>query len=151
MQKSKSVILGSFILYILDNLIETKDKSKGSVIRLKQKLNAKIRHRDNTPLVSLSNDVWSDTIAVYKDNNYRLHISDAIEFLVYEDSSFAKVFGEEILDLTFKAVIKITESNTPKEVIQESREICKTLIDLTRKYSFEYCNKGVDDEDRNAN
>jgi hypothetical protein len=109
------------------------------VIKLKQKLIAQTRKSVNIPLVNLSNDVWQETVDTYKNERYRLHTSDAIEYLIYEDSSFAKVFGEDILDLAFKATVKITEPDVPKEIIKESREICKTLIDLTRKYSFEYC------------
>jgi hypothetical protein len=139
MEKTKSIILGSFILYIIDNLMDPKDKTKGTVIQLRQKLAAKTISPDHKKAAELSNRVWADTINAFKDNKYRLHIGDSIEYLIYEDNSFVKVFGQDILDLAFKVAIKITESNIDKEVIKESREICSVLIDLTRKYSFEYC------------
>jgi 5'-deoxynucleotidase YfbR-like HD superfamily hydrolase len=88
---------------------------------------------------ALSNKIWTETIEKYKEGSHRIYIADAIEMLIHDENSFINVFGQDILDISFRATIKLSESNIDKEIIKESRDICKTLIDLTRKYSFEYC------------
>jgi len=151
----KAKIYGSFILFMIDNLLDDNDKKKGVVIKFRQQLakvvipkNQFVIVRDSKnvdqkriDIANLSNKIWSKTIAAYKDSEKaEIVLGDFIEMLVLdEQKDFETVFGSEIIDLSFKVSLKISPENVDPKRIKMSREITKTLIDFTRKESYEYC------------
>jgi hemerythrin len=136
--KNKVIIYSSFILYMLDNLLIEQDQKKGSVIRLRQTLAAKTVSPKHKQIAELSNKVWADTIEKHKDKRTRIIVGDLIEMLVFtEEDAFIEMYGPNIMHLVGTVAVKIVDSGASKEVIKESREVAKTLIDLTRKYIFD--------------
>jgi hypothetical protein len=135
---SKVIIYSSFILYLIDTFLPKEDRIKGSVIRFKQRLRRKVSARQYLPLKDISNDIWRDTINKYKDKNMRIVVGDVIEELIFkEEKAFVSVYGPIVISEGAQAVYKITDSGINSDIISESREVSKTLIDLTRKAIFE--------------
>ena len=138
--KSKAIIIGSFCLYLI-NLASMRDQTKGSVIRLKQKLFAQTRKPVNLHLVKLSNDAWQIVVDKYENQTMRIMLADATEMLVLdEEKAMKEVYGDDIVDLAYRASTKIQQDDSDAEpgIIKESREITEALIDASRKVVFDY-------------
>ena len=139
-QRMQSILYSSYLMYLLDAHLEDKNRQKGSVIKLKQKLLKYLREEKNKDLVQLSNDIWFELINEYKDKNYHIVVFDAIESLVFEAEEYlTKAYGGSFLQQAANVVYKITGNDeVPKEYLKESREIMDRLIELTRKRVYDY-------------
>jgi hypothetical protein len=136
--EEKVIIYSSFILYFIDTMLPKEDRVKGSTIRFRQRLRQKVGAKQYLPLKDISNDIWSSAIDKYKDKNMRIVIGDVIEELLFgEEKAFTSIYGPAIISEGSNMTLKITDSGLAKDIIAESREVSKTLIDLTRKAIFE--------------
>ena len=136
--EEKVIIYSSFILYLIDTFLPREDKVKGSTIRFRQRIRRKVGAKQYLPLQDISNDIWSSAIDKYKDKNMRIVVGDMIEELLFgEEKAFVSVYGPAIISEGSNMTLKITDSGLDKDIIAESREVSKTLIDLTRKAIFE--------------
>jgi len=139
-ETAKVIVYSSFMLYMLDNLLDAQEKAKGSTIRLKQVLRAKTVSEDHLEVAELSNKVWSQTIEKHKEENRKLLLGDFFDMvLLEEEKAFTKMYGDDIVQLIYRFALNMTEEGTPKEIVEDSRIVTKTLINLTRKHVFEYC------------
>jgi hypothetical protein len=125
---------------MLENLLDKKDQTKGSVIRLRQTLAAKAVSPDHKVLADMSNEVWKETVQNFKERRMRLVVGEAIETLIFsEEKAFKAMYGDHIIPICGYATIKIVDSGISSEIIKESREVTAMLMKLTQKYTFEYC------------
>ena len=132
-------IVGSFIQYMINSLLPTQEKYKGSVLALNQKLMAKTRKPEMTPYVILSNQAWSNTINAFEDEKIRLIVFDAIEYLSYDNEKVMKLmYGDDIITYVDRAVMKLSYSGTNKELFKESRKVTDELTKQMRKSVFDY-------------
>ena len=136
--KAKAIIAGSYILYLIDFLLDKEGRNKGTTIRLKQALKKRTTDAANREYVDWSNEAWQMTIDQFKDKNMRLAIFDAVEMIGFlEEEAMKDMFGNNILDLISRFSYKHTYSGVSKEVLAESREVTKALIDNMIKVIFD--------------
>jgi hypothetical protein len=102
-------------------------------------LGAKTINNEYMPAKELSNKIWHDTIQEFKDKHMRIVVGDLIENLIFnEEKAFTAFYGPQIIDITGYATVKMVDPGISSEIIKESREVTKKLIDLTRKYVYDY-------------
>ena len=136
--EEKVIIYSSFILYLIDTFLPKEDKVKGSTIRFRQRLRQKVGAKQYLPLKNIANDIRSSAIDKYKDQKMRIVVGDVVEELLFgEEKAFISIYGPIIISEGSNMVFKITDSGLDKDIITESREVSKTLIDFTRKAIFE--------------
>ena len=137
-EQAQAIIVGSFILYMIDSLLDRPQHSKGSVIRLKQMLRAKTSQAQNRDYVVISNEAWASVVEKYKDKNYRLVIFDAVESLGFDNQEImTKMFGSKFLDAVGYFSLKQTFDGVEKAVLKESREITAALKKAVQKSVYD--------------
>ena len=141
-ETAKAIILGSFILYIVDALLDKSEQSKATTIRLKQAIRAKTRDSCYLPFVSMSNKAWFNVVEEFKDKKIHLVIFDAVEFLAFDnDVIVTKMFGKNFLTIVSAFSLKQTRDGVDNELLKESRVITTALKKSLEKVVFE--NKGI--------
>ena len=132
--------------------MDPQDKSKGCVIKLRQliasktsvgkKLVAGSLYRAGTgdiEIAKIANKIWQATVDYFKDQKMRIVVGDMIEELIFEEEkTFVEIYGNQILTLAGTVSVKVLSPDIDKEIIQESREITKKLIELTRKEIYHH-------------
>ena len=137
-EEAKAIITASFILYLIDSLLDDKERFRGTTIRLKQLLLSKTRQAQHYKYVEMSNKVWTNVVEQYKENKYHVVIFDAVESLAFaEEEIMVKMFGEHFLTVVGNFTLKITYDGVDKELLRESREICKALKKSLSKVTFD--------------
>ena len=137
-ERIRATITGSFVIYLL-SMLEGQDKVRGSVVKLKQALMAITTKEKNKDLVVLANEAWAKVVDKYKDENYRLVLADAVEMLVNDEiDAMEKLYGKNIGDLAYRATLKLIGNGVEPEILKESREISDSLIEATRKLTYDY-------------
>jgi len=140
-EKAKSIIVGSFILYLINSLLDETEQNNATTIRLFQLLRSKTSQAQNKAYIELSNKAWSMTIKDFSGKDYRIAIFDAVESLAFaEQDVCTKMYGSNFLPYSTSFCYKQTSDETSKDVLKESREVTKTLIKNIQKVVFD--NKG---------
>lgn len=138
-QTARAVITGSYILFMINVLLEPSQRSKGSVINLKQRLFTKTRNASYVGYVILSNKAWDDTIDVFKDTGDSIVIFDAVETLVFnEEDAMKAMFGEDILDIVGRFSMKQSRNGVTKELLAQSRRISDQLTKSMKKVVYDF-------------
>ena len=129
----KRVLYSTYILYILDDMVTPKMKTKGSYIKAKQ-LTMSMNSNDvvNTlgmeykELQELTNRLWKDSVSFKgKDGVLKVAAGDLIECLVLDT---VDVFTQREIDIFSIAAFKLHETSVPKQAIEDTREIASNLI-----------------------
>ena len=124
--RDKAILVSSMLLYILDNHLSPEDKTKGSVINMKQQLLGKLRSTKRLDLVKKSNEIWQKTIDEHKHK--RIYVSDFIESILMENYYFlVEEYGKQQMYRFVTAAQKLLEVGIDKEVLKESREIVQFI------------------------
>ena len=136
---AQAVITGSYILYLIDGLLTTSEKNLGSTIRLKQAINAKVKGKQYNDYVALSNNAWATVVEMYKDNNLRLVIFQAVETLYYNRFNVMKEFFGGATSATInRFVMKQTKDSVDSSIIKETNMICDSLTKAMDKEIYHY-------------
>jgi hypothetical protein len=136
---AQAVITGSYILYLIDGLLTTSEKNLGSTIRLKQAINAKVKGNQYNDYVALSNNAWATVVDMYKDNNLRLVIFQAVETLYYNKFDIMQEFFSESTSSTIdRFVMKQTKDSVDSSIIKETNMICDSLTKAMDKEIYHY-------------
>jgi hypothetical protein len=136
---AQAVITGSYILYLIDGLLTTSEKNLGSTIRLKQAINAKVKGKQYNDYVALSNNAWATVVDMYKDNNLRLVIFQAVETLYYNKFDIMQEFFSESTSSTIdRFVMKQTKDSVDSSIIKETNMICDSLTKAMDKEIYHY-------------
>jgi len=137
-QEAKAIITASYILYMIDALLDPSEKVKGSTIALKQKLHSQTRKAQNFAYVEMSSTAWSSVVEQYKDKNMRIAIFDAVETLAFaEEESLTLMFGPTLIEILCRFTLKQTYDGISKEILAESRIVSHALKDALRKVVFD--------------
>jgi hypothetical protein len=137
-KEAQAIIYGSFILYAIDSLLSKSERVNGTTIRLKQMLFAKTKKADNLEYVKMSNEAWSMVVDKYKDKSYRIAIFDFVESIGFEaEEIMTEMFGKNFIENISAFSLKHTYDGTSSDILKETREISKELIDATRKIIYE--------------
>jgi hypothetical protein len=142
-QKAQAIIVSSYILYMVDGLMDQRGKSFGSTINLKQKLHTQTRKAQNLDYIKLSNQAWQMTVDKYKDKNYRIMIAHAVEGFYFNNQEVLDLmYGQELVNLVWRFTCKQFEgAEYEKEVIPETNIITKDLTESMRKVIFDHLQK----------
>ncbi len=136
-QEAKAVITASYLLYFIDNMCGVEMRMDSKTIKLKRRLFDRTRHKKYRRLILLSNKGWQDMVDQFKDQHLRVVVHDFIEYLAFnEEDSLTAMYGDDILDLISDVTIKYS-GEADKEILAESRKICKGLTDITKKLVFD--------------
>ena len=136
-EEAKAIITSSYILYLIDALLDNREKFKGSTIALKQKLLGKTKQAQFKPYVMMSNEAWQSVVNEFKDDNMHIVIFDAVEFLAFnEEESMTKMFGNDIITIASRFALKQTMDGVEPSLLKESRIITKALTASLRKVIF---------------
>ena len=138
-QRARGIITGSFILYLIDSLLDADQQNNLTTIRLKQYLQAKTRVANATKYILMSNKAWDLTIQEFKDEvGIRIVIFDAVEMLAFDnEEAMELIFGSKILDHVSRFSLKQTKGSADRDTLLGSRRICKALKDNMSKVIFE--------------
>ena len=135
---AQTIVFGSFILYAIDSLLDKAQRNNVTTIRLKQCLFAKTSRAEHYHYVEMSNDAWSNVIEKFSDNNYRIAIFQFVETLGFEvEELMTKMYGNNFIQYVSSFSLKNTKDGTTKEILKETREVSKSLIQETRKIIFD--------------
>jgi hypothetical protein len=135
---ARGVITGSFVLYFIDYLLDRSEKSKGSVIMLKQRILSKNKKVKNIPIIKTADKAWNELVEHFKDRKMHVYIWDAVERMVEnEEEAFIKVYGKDSIALVNSFVMKTTPDDYDKQALKESREVTDTLKDILKKVVFD--------------
>ena len=135
---AQTIVFGSFILYAIDSLLDKAQRNNVTTIRLKQCLFAKTSRAEHYQYVEMSNDAWSNVIEKFSDNNYRIAIFQFVETLGFEvEELMTKMYGNNFIQYVSSFSLKNTKDGTTKEILKETREVSKSLIQETRKIIFD--------------
>lgn len=138
-EKIRAIIYGSFIAYAIDSLLVKEDKSKGSVIRLKQAVISKIVKQEYVDYIKLSNKVWNNTVNFYADKNFKIIVPEFIETLGFHEEKIMKEFyGNNFLDLVGNFSLKLSQENSDRKILLETREFTDGIIKNAKKDILEY-------------
>ncbi len=142
-QKAQSIIIGSYMLYMIDGLMDQRGKTFGSTINLKQKLHSQTRNAQNLEYVMLSNKAWQMTVDKFKDKNYRIMIAQAVEGLYFNNEEVLELmYGKELVNLVWRFTCKQFKDVTyEKEIIPETNIVVKDLTESMRKVIFDHLQK----------
>ena len=133
-----TVILGSHILYLIDSLLDDKNKKKASTIRLKQMIFKAIADKKYTEYSELSNKSWTLTVKEFEDKNMRMAVAQAVESLAfYAEDDMKAMYGNEFITVVDRFVQK-NNGTLDRYVIKETNTISKSLISSARKVVFDY-------------
>lgn len=136
-EEAKAIITGSYILYLIDSLLDKSEHSNGTTIQLKQKLLAKTKKANVKKLIDMSNVAWFDTIEEFKDRKMHLVIFDAVESLAFSESKVMEMmFGKDILDVVSRFAMKQSRDGVDNDILLESREITQALKKYMSKVIF---------------
>jgi len=137
--KARAIITASYILYFMNMMMDGKVSGKGSFIAFKQLLLSETRASAHLAYVMLSNRAWANVVNKYANDNYRMDIEDAIEFIaVNEMDAMTEMFGNKFEDTMYRMLAKLDFDHTDKTILAESRMIVNALTDETKKLVFEY-------------
>lgn len=142
-QKAQGIIISSYILYMIDGLMDQRGKTFGSTINLKQKLHTQTRKAQNLDYVKLSNKAWQMTVDKYKDKNYRIMIAQAVESFYFNNETVLELmYGKELVNLVWRFTCKQFKDVTyEKEIIPETNIVVKDLTESMRKVIFDHLQK----------
>ena len=125
MHNNKALIIGSYIVYILNNMVPVADKSHGSVIRLKQSLLSVLRKQDKTKsadAINQADKVWQEVLEEFS-GTYILPAT-MIEALYFNhEQDMIETFGSKISNL----VIRYTEKHQNNNHARDSYNIADAM------------------------
>ena len=137
-ETAKSILLGSFLVYAIDSLLDKSQRFNGTTINLKQMLLAKTRKAQHTAYVEMSNKAWYSVVDKYKDENYRIYLFDLVEYLGFEEERImTEMYGDKFIEYISAFSLKHTFDGTDSNILKESRVVSQALIDATRKVVFD--------------
>jgi len=131
----KAVMLSAFILYVVDNYVDA--RNKGSVSKSKHILFKKLRQeKKNAHLVLATNKIWEKAVDKFK--GCKLYSIDFIEDMVMENHDLLKEYlGEAQIGQILVMCQKLMETNVDKETLSQTREITKFIKDEASKLLYE--------------
>jgi len=137
-QEAKSIILGSYILYLIDSLLDKNERSNATTIRLKQLLFSKTHKAQNAKYVKLSNKAWSMVIEQFKDKHMRLVIFDMVERLAFDNEKvMTDMFGVNLIPYVGQFSLKQTRDGVDNAILKESRIVSDALKKACEKVIFD--------------
>ena len=135
---AKAICTSSYILYLIDFLLDKKDTFNGSTVRLKSLLLRRTKVPKVKPYVDMSNEAWTSVVEEYKDRNMRLVLAHAVEQLFFkEEEAMVALYGQSINDVVVRFTTKHMHDGTESELIKETNEICKSLNKAMKKAVFD--------------
>jgi len=142
-REAKAVIYSSFVIFSIDTLLTREDRTKGSVIKLRQNIAKELMQKRFEPLISLSNKIWIELFETFSNKNMKIVVSDFIEFIVLENSDiFTEFYSKNFVDNAWNASFKVSQEGVSKEILASSREVTNELFKIAGKKIYDYC-KGV--------
>jgi len=136
--EAQAIIYGSFILYAIDALLNKSQRNNLTTIRLRQYLFAQTSKAKNREYVQMSNKAWSDVVETFSENNYRIAIFQFVESIGFEvEDLMTEMYGNNFIQYISSFALKQTMDGTSKEILKETREVSKALVDATRKVVFD--------------
>jgi hypothetical protein len=142
-EKARAIITGSYILFLIDGLLDNANKTKGSTIMLKQRLLSKTRKVQNLKYIELSNEAWNLLLKKFEGSKVSLIIFDAVETLAFnEEKIMKKMYGDDIFNLLWRFITKQTPDDVDLKVLAESREITNELTKIMKKLVYDKLIKG---------
>ena len=138
-EEAKAVVLGALTLYMCHGLLNKKERTKASSIRLFQCIRQKTAQKPYLEYVKMSNDVWENVKKRYGDVDVHIVIFQATENLVFDNLELMeKFYGKAIGLLASSFCLKQTKNGIKREYIKETNMFTDALIkeveDLTRKF-----------------
>jgi len=129
----KRVLYSTYILFILDDMVSKKYKTKGSYIKAKQ-LTTSMNDNDIVnvlgteykELQELTNRLWKDSVSFKeKDESLMLAAGELIECLALDTED---IFNQKEIDIFLAASTKLHNEAVPKQAIEDTRLVAKNLI-----------------------
>jgi len=137
-QKATAIITGSYIMYLIDSLLDKSEHFHLTTIRLKQSISAQTRKAQNRNFVILSNKAWSSVVDVYKDKNMHIAIFDAVESLAFDQLDLmTEMFGSNFINYVNGFTQKQTRDGVSREILLQSREVTSALKKAVQKVCFD--------------
>lgn len=137
-QEAIAIITGSYILYLINGLLDKSEQTHLTTIRLKQRLMAQTRKVKNRAYVEMSNVAWQSVIDKFKDRHMRLAIFDAVESLAFDQMDLMiEMYGSNIIDYVASFALKQTRDGVDRDILKESREITDALKKAVQKVVFD--------------
>lgn len=138
-EQARAIITSSYLLNLINYMLESKKSKKLSVIRFVQLLKSKTSQAQFLPYVAISDKAWRNTVNKYAEKRYSLEIEDALEFLALnEKEALVKMYGNNFETLLYRMLAKLEFDHPPKEIIAQSREIVNELTAQTKKIVYDY-------------
>jgi len=135
---AKGVITSSYILYLIDYLLDKSDRMNGSTIRLKQMLFGRTKVPDAKIYIDMSNTAWQSVVKEYEDANMRLVLAHAVEQLFFkEEEAMVAMYGQSINDIVCRFVDKHMRNDIDSALIRETNLICMSLNKALKKAVFD--------------
>ena len=136
---ARSIITGSFILFLVNSLVEgNRSQTIKEVKALRKMLLEQTSKAQYLEYVKMSNLAWQETVDMFKEQNYRMVIFDAVEFLSFgEEEAMTEMFGEDFMEVSGEFSFRFSDDNIPNDGLAESREICKILTKTLKRIVFD--------------
>lgn len=136
--EARAIITASYILYLIDGLLDKSEHNLLTTIRLKQLLRSKTSRAQNKYYIELSNIAWQRVVDTFKDKKYSIAIFDAVESLAFnEEENMTAMFGTNFIPTACSFALKQTRDGVPKEVLLQSREVTDALKVSVGKVVFD--------------
>ena len=137
-QEATAIITGSYILYLIDALLDKTERNNLTTIRLRQVLFAQTSKAQNKDYVIMSNLAWGEVVKKYADANMHIAIFDAVESLAFaQEKSMTEMFGVNFIPYSTAFAYKQTRDGVTKEILKESREVTEALKKAVQKVVFD--------------
>jgi hypothetical protein len=146
-EEAKAVITASYILYMINVLLDPADKMNVSTIRLNSLLQSKTRVAKFNDYVILSNSAWAIAVDKFKEDNLHVVIFQAVETLWFNNIDvMVKMFGQHSTDVVLRFVTKQhSNGNVDNKYIAETNLVIDELTKQSDKVIFDF-QKGINNE-----
>lgn len=139
-ERIQATLCGSYILVLLMQHKEL--QSKGSVARLRQKLQSILR-KQGKDLAKLADEAYNYVKEELKDRRIAIDTSVVSESLLFDfENQMKKLFGNNIVELVDRANQKLFVEDTGEfeksDVVSDSYMVADMLKESIRKYTFDY-------------
>jgi len=137
--KIKVILNAAYILYLANGLLDNREKTKSSTIRLTNMLFKETSKKEYLKYVQLSNESWANVVQKFKDDNMRIAIFQAVETLWFNNLDLmVEVLGQHSTDIVLRFVNKQSKDGTTSDIIKETNTVVDCLTEQANKVIFNY-------------